>query len=84
MLWVLIVTLSFSRYQFVWPTFAQTTEAVCEGLDRAWRFFSGMTATILPDNTKAMIKDPDALSPTLVAAFLDYVRARGIFVDPVF
>lgn len=82
MLWALIITLSFSRYQFVWPTFAQTTEAVCEGLDRAWRFFPGMTATILPDNTKAMIKDPDALSPTLVAAFLDYVQARGIFVDP--
>jgi transposase len=82
MLWVLVVTLSFSRYQFVWPTFAQTTEAVCEGLDRAWRFFSGMTKTILPDNTKAIVKEPDALSPTLVAAFLDYVQARNIFVDP--
>jgi hypothetical protein len=23
-LWVLIVTLCFSRYQFVWPTFRQT------------------------------------------------------------
>ena len=34
-LWTLIVTLSFSRYQFVWPTFLQTTEAVCEGLGRA-------------------------------------------------
>jgi transposase len=82
MLWVLIITLSFSRYQFVWPTFAQTTEAVCEGLDRAWRFFGAMVRTLVPDNTKAMIKDPDALAPTLVAAFLDYVQARGIFVDP--
>jgi len=26
----LIVTLSFSRYQFVWPTWEQTTKAVCE------------------------------------------------------
>jgi hypothetical protein len=34
-LWALIVTLSFSRLQFVWPTFRQTTEAVCEALDRA-------------------------------------------------
>jgi hypothetical protein len=32
MLWALIVTLSFSRYQFVWPTFVQTTETVCEGV----------------------------------------------------
>ena len=82
MLWVLIITLSFSRYQFVWPTFVQTTEAVCEGLDRAWVFFAAMTRTIVPDNMKAIVKTPDALSPTLVMAFLDYVQARGIFVDP--
>jgi transposase len=82
MLWVLIITLSLSRYQFVWPTFSQSTEAVCEGLDRAWWFFGAMPRTIVPDNTRAMIKDPDALNPVLVPAFLDYVQARGIFVDP--
>jgi hypothetical protein len=81
-LWALIVTLAFSRYQFVWPTFRQTTEAVCEGLDRAWMFFGATIATLIPDNTKAIVKDPDALSPTLVSPFLDYVQARGIFVDP--
>ena len=82
MLWALVITLAFSRYQFVWPTFVQTTEAVCEGLDRAWKFFGAMIRVLIPDNTKAMIKDPDALAPTLVAAFLDYVQARGLFVDP--
>jgi len=81
-LWALVITLAFSRYQFVWPTFAQTTEAVCDGLDRAWWFLDAMPRTLVPDNTKAMIKDPDALNPTLVASFLDYVQARGIFVDP--
>jgi transposase len=81
-LWALIVTLSFSRYQFVWPTFVQTTETVCEGLDRAWAFFAAMIRTIVPDNMKAIVKTPDALSPVLVAAFLDYAQARGIFVDP--
>jgi transposase len=81
-LWALIVTLSFSRYQFVWPTFLQTTQAVCEGLDRAWWFFGAMAKTIVPDNMSAIIKVPGALHPTLVASFLDYVQARGIFVDP--
>ncbi|HTZ87855.1 MAG TPA: IS21 family transposase [Solirubrobacteraceae bacterium] len=81
-LWALIITLSFSRYQFVWPTFVQTTEAVCEGLDHAWSFFAAMIRTIVPDNMKAIVKTPDALTPTLVTAFLDYVQARGIFVDP--
>jgi len=81
-LWALIVTLVFSRHQFVWPTFLQTTAAVCEGLDRAWMFFRGIVATLIPDNTKAMVNDPDALEPTLVASFLDYVQARDVFVDP--
>lgn len=81
-LWALIVTLSFSRYQFVWPTFVQTTEAVCEALDNAWRFFGAMIRTIVPDNMKAIVKAPDALTPVLVTAFLDYVQDRGIFVDP--
>lgn len=81
-LWALIITLVYSRYQFVWPTFRQTTEAVCEGLDRAWMFFGGIARTLVPDNMKAIVLDPDALAPTLVPAFLDYVQARGIFVDP--
>jgi len=81
-LWALIVTLAFSRYQFVWPTFLQTTAAICEGLDRAWWFFGAMSKTLVPDNTKAIVKEPKALAPVLVAAFLDYVQTRGIFVDP--
>jgi transposase len=80
-LWALVATLVASRYQFVWPTFVQTTAAVCDGLDRAWQFFGGMIRVIVPDNTKAIVKDPYALSPVLVASFLDYVQARGIFVD---
>lgn len=81
-LWALIVTLSYSRYQFVWPTFVQTTEAVCDGLDRAWWFFGAMARTIVPDNMSSVIKKADALNPTIITSFLDYVQARGIFVDP--
>src|SRR5690606_6356747 len=57
-LWVLIVTLSFSRHMFVWPTFVQTTAAFCEGLDRAWRFFGGMPRTIIPDSPKGIVALP--------------------------
>ena len=81
-LWAFIITLSFSRYMFVWPTFVQTTEAVCEALDRAWWFFGGMPHTIVPDNMKAIVRKPDSLSPALTDAFVDYVQARGFFVDP--
>lgn len=80
--WVLIVTLSHSRYQFVWPTFLQTTEAICEGLDAAWSFFGAMPTTLLPDNMTGIVKKSDALNPELCEAFLDYVQVRNLFVDP--
>jgi len=50
----LVVTLCFSSYQFVWPLFEHSTEAVCEGLDEAWAFFEGTPRTLCPNNTPAM------------------------------
>jgi transposase len=47
-----------SRYQFVWPTFLQTTEALVDGLDAAWRFFGGVFRRVVLDNTSAAIVRP--------------------------
>jgi len=81
-LWALVVTLSASRYSFVWPLLSQTTEALCEGLDAAWRFFDGMPKRLVPDNMTCAIVRPDPQTPGLQRAFLEYAQARGIFVDP--
>ncbi len=81
-LWILIVTLGASRYSFVWPTFSQTTHAVIEALEAAWKFFGGMPKTLVPDNTSAIVVGADPTSPKLNAVFAEYTQARGIFVDP--
>jgi transposase len=81
-LWVLIITLSFSRHMFVWPTFSQTTAAIIEGLEAAWRFFGAMPRTLVPDNPTTMIVGTDPTCPRLNEVFGEYVQARGIFVDP--
>ncbi len=81
-LWVLVVTLSMSRYMFVWPTFVQTVEAVCGGLDAAWRFFGGVVHRIVPDNMSSVVTRASAQDPTIHRAFLEYAQARGFFVDP--
>jgi transposase len=81
-LWVLIVTLSMSRYQFVWPTFRQTIEALCEGLDAAWRFFDGVTKRVVLDNMSAAIVRADAKDPGINPSFAEYAQVRGFFVDP--
>ena len=80
-LWALIVTLSCSRHTFVWPTFTQTVEVVCEGLDAAWRFFGGRVQRIIVDNLKPVVIKADPLAPKLNEAFVDYAQARELFVD---
>ena len=81
-LWVLIVTLTMSRYQFVWPTFLQTLDALCEGLDAAWDFFGGVVARVVVDNMTAAITRADALDPGINPSFAEYAQARGVFIDP--
>lgn len=80
-LWCLVVTLTYSRMQFIWPTFEQTTEAVCEGLDAAWTFFGGLVARVLVDNASAMVTSPHPTSPRVNDAFADYAQHRDFFVD---
>ena len=80
-LWALLVTLSMSRYTFVWPTFTQTVADVCAGLDAAWRFFGGMPKHVVLDNATAMVVRASRTDPTLNAAFQDYTTARGLFAD---
>jgi len=79
---VLIVTLPMSRYQFVWPTFLQTTEALVQGLDAAWCFFGGVARRVVLDNMSAAIVTASAKDPTVNPSFLEYAQARGFFVDP--
>ncbi len=80
-LWALIVTLTVSRYMFVWPTFKQTVQAVCEGLDEAWRFFDGVPYALIFDNPKTIVVKADATAPRFNESFLEYAQTRGLFVD---
>jgi transposase len=79
--WALLVTLPSSRYMFVWPTFTQTVEDVCAGLDAAWRFFGGVPKHVILDNASSMVVRASKTDPTLNRAFRDYTNARGIFAD---
>lgn len=66
----------------MWPTYEQTTRAVYEGLDAAWRFFDGMVKRMVPDNTSSMVLQASPTSPEPDPVFLEYAEARGLFVDP--
>ena len=77
-----ILTPVLSRYRFVHPCFGETTASAIEACEAAWAFYGGVFQTLIPDNTKAIVDQADALAPRLNHAFLEYAQARGFQVDP--
>jgi len=61
--WALLFTASYSRHQFLWLSFRQTTETVIEGFEAAWAFFGGVFRTVVPDNMSTIVEGADALEP---------------------
>ena len=76
-----IFTAVRSRHRFVDPTFEETTARAIEACEAAWAFFGGTFKVLIPDNTKAIILDPDALAPRITPAFLEYAQARHFHID---
>jgi transposase len=79
--WALIFTACWSRHLFVWPSFAQTTEAVIEGFEAAWRYFGGVFPVVIPDSMKAIVTAADNTAPRLNDTFLEYAQSRGFIID---
>lgn len=77
-----IFTPVLSRYRFVYPVFAESTATAIEACEAAWAFYGGVFRTILPDNTKAIVQQADALEPRINRTFLEYAQARGFHIDP--
>jgi hypothetical protein len=77
-----IFTPVLSRYRFVYPCFSETTASAIEACEAAWAFYGGVFKTLIPDNTKAIVDQADALAPRLNRAFLEYAQARGFQIDP--
>jgi transposase len=77
----LIFTAGCSRHCFVWLSFSQTTAAVIEGCEAAWRFFGGVFRTVIPDNLSAVVDKANPTDPRLNQAFVEYAQARGFLID---
>ncbi len=76
-----IFTAVLSRHRFVYPVRQETTESAIEACEAAWSYFGGVFATVIPDNTKAIVIEADPLYPRLSRAFLEYSQARGFVID---
>jgi transposase len=77
----LIFTCCYSRHQFVWPTFSETTEEVIRGCEAAWSYFGGVFPVVIPDQMTAIIDTADNVAPRINATFMEYAQARGFVID---
>jgi transposase len=76
-----IFTAVRSRYRFVYPVYKETTATAIEACEAAWGFFGGVFKVLIPDNTKAIVRTADPLSPKITRGFLEYSQARGFVID---
>ena len=77
-----IFTPHVSRYKFVYPCFAESTETAIEACEAAWEFYGGVFGVVVPDCTRAIVHTADPRKPRIIDGFLEYAQSRGFHVDP--
>ena len=73
----LIFTPCYSRHQFVWPTFPQTTEKVIRGFEAAWSYFGAVFPVVIPDNMRSIVITAENIAPRFNDTFIEYAQSRG-------
>lgn len=81
-LYALVVTLVFSRHQYVHITYKQDLPALIKGIEEAWEFFGGVTRRLVIDNMKAAVVRSDRYEPVFNRTFLEYSQHQGFIIDP--
>ena len=81
-LYALVVTLVFSRYQYVHITRKQDLPALIGGIEEAWEFFGGVTRRLVIDNMKAAVVKSSRYEPIFNRTFLEYSQYQGFIIDP--
>ena len=80
-LYALVVTLVFSRHQYVFTTHRQDLKSLISGIEEAWEYFQGLTRRLIIDNLKAAVVKADRYEPIFQRTFLEYARYRGFIID---
>jgi transposase len=81
-LYALVVTLVFSRYQYVYVTHKQDLPALIGGIEEAWAFFGGVTRRLVIDNMKAAVVKSSRYEPIFNRTFLEYSQHQDFIIDP--
>jgi transposase len=80
--WTFVMTLSFSRHQYVETVFDQKIETWCELHVRAFEFFGGVVKTIKIDNLKAAIVRAVVHDPEVQRSYRELAEHYGFIISP--
>ena len=74
--------LSYSRKAYSEAVWRQTSESFLRCLENAFRYFGGVTATVVPDNLKAGVLQADWYDPELNPKLEEFARHYGTVILP--
>lgn len=77
----LVVTLVYSRHQYVHVTHSQKLTDLIAGIEEAWEFFGGVTRRVVLDNLKAAVLKADRYDPVFQRTFAEYADYRDFVID---
>ena len=80
--YALVVTLVYSRHQYVAVSFTQKLPVLIAGIEAAWEYFGGCTRRVVIDNLRAAVAKSDRYVPIFNRTFLEYSEYRGFIIDP--
>jgi hypothetical protein len=80
--YALVVTLVYSRHQYVAVSFTQNLPVLIAGIEAAWEYFGGCTRRVVIDNLRAAVTKSDRYVPIFNRTFLEYSEYRGFIIDP--
>lgn len=82
LVYALVVTLVYSRHQYVAVSLTQDLAILVAGMEEAWEFFGGVTRRTILDNLRAAVVKSDRYAPIFNRTFLEYSEYRGFIIDP--
>jgi transposase len=79
---ILRIILSHSRKGYSEAILRETTESFIRCLENAFRAFGGVPATLVLDNLKAAVQNPDWFDPDLNPKIASFARHYGVAILP--
>ncbi|HEY2843619.1 MAG TPA: IS21 family transposase [Bryobacteraceae bacterium] len=80
--WVFRIVLSHSRKAYAEAVFRQTTDDFLRCLENAFAYFGGVPRTLVIDNLRAAVKQPDWFDPELCPKMRSFASHYGTAVLP--